>query len=167
MYRWTQPDWVVADPPDRPEDAFVSHHGLFISPLEPEKLFVGYASSSGQPFPAEQTPLFRGDGEGADFEFQPLDCKTQGASFVPAALDSVGRLILAVDDQLVRGGNLGAGPWGLIPGPTDADGIALHPIADVAIHPAAAFTFVVPAVNGVAVAWSLGTEWGLLKLEAE
>jgi photosystem II stability/assembly factor-like uncharacterized protein len=161
VYRTTDGgnSWSTIDPPDRPDMAAVAHRGLFISPKSPDKLFLGYRSTTGDVFQFGQVPLFRSEDMGSTFT--PLNATLQGRSWVPLALDAIGRLILGVDDVLARGGNYGTGPWGPIPKPLVTGTILFHTISNAAVHPTNDFSFFVPAGNGVALAKDLGTNWEL------
>jgi photosystem II stability/assembly factor-like uncharacterized protein len=153
-------NWESIDPPDRPDVAQVSHRGLFISPKAAERLFVGYSTPDGSLFPFGQVPLFRSDDGGN--AFSPLNANVQGSSYVPMALDSIGRLLLAVDNGINRGGNYGTGPWGHIPEPNSPGNILFHQVTSVAIQPGNDFSFYLPVGNGVARASELGAVWALL-----
>jgi len=151
--------WSTIDPPDRPDLAAVARRGLFISPKAPDKLFLGYESTTGAVFEFGQVPLFRS--EDAGDTFVPLNATLQGRSWVPVALDAIGRLLVGIDDGLARGGSHGTGPWGAISKPLPAAGILFHTVTNAVIEPGNDFSFFVPAGNGVALAGDLGTNWVL------
>ncbi len=151
--------WSTIDPPDRPDLAYVAHRGLFISTKAPEKLFLGWATTTGNVFEFGQTPLFRSEDNGNSFT--PLNATLQGASWVPVALDTIGRLLVGVDTTLARGGSYGTGPWGPIQKPNPPGNILFHTITNAVIQPGNDFSFFLPVGNGVALASELGTKWDL------
>jgi photosystem II stability/assembly factor-like uncharacterized protein len=161
VYRSTDggSSWSAIDPPDRPDLASVARRGLFISSKVPDKLFLGYESATGNVFEFGQVPLFRSEDGGNTFT--PLNATLQGKSWVPVALDVIGRLLVGIDDVLARGGNYGTGPWGPIQKPVPAGDILFHTITNAVVMPGNDFSFFVPAGNGVALAVDLGTNWKL------
>ncbi len=154
--------WSQVDPPDRPNQAYVSHRGLMMSTQSPDRLYVGYSNIQGKPFDFGTMSLFRSEDAGNSFMALNPNFSGGGAVYVPLALDSIGRLILGVDSHLSRGGSFGTGPWGQIPDPTPPGSILLHSVHSAAVHPVNDFSFFVPGYEGVAMASDLGAKWTLL-----
>jgi len=155
----TGASWTMAEPPDRPADAHVSVNGLLLSAKAPDKMFLGFTNIKSEVLPFGAIPLYRTDDLGGTWV--PLNTNVQGQSFVPLALDAIGRLWVGVDSALSRGGNYGNGPWGPIPQAPETVPILRHAITDGAVYPNNDFSFLVPAANGLAVAMNLGAEWKL------
>ena len=151
--------WTQANLPTLPDPAAVALHGLLLDPTASTRVFAGLTRPDGSAFQVGETALYRSQDGGETWE--ALAPSNLGANLVPLALDSIGRLVLAVDDTLNRGGNYGSGPWAFLPGPPTGSAVQLHRIAQTLIDPSNEFSFFVPAANGLAHAQELGQTWSL------
>ena len=151
--------WTQANLPTLPDPAAIAPHGLLIDPAAPTRVFAGLSRPDGTPFQFGETALYRSQDGGEIWE--ALAPSSLGATLVPLALDSIGRLLLGVDDALNRGGNYGSGPWAFIPAPPAGSPVQLHTITQAIIDPTNEFSFYVPAANGLAHAKDLGQTWAL------